>query len=143
MPPRLRLFYSLLTGALLLIPIVALYSELSKRSDIWWTPATNPLSLNESKDRVEIYVRGRPLGTLLEQGRISVTDSAGSHVLNAQEIAVRLNNWDRMRIERLPLLLFYAAACGAGVIVLLVVATGRLAYRGELPPVSPTIVSHR
>jgi len=143
MPPRLRLFYSLLTGALLLIPIVALYSELSKRSDIWWTPATNPLSLNESKDRVEIYVRGRPLGTLLEQGRISVTDSAGSHVLNAQEIAVRLNNWDRMRIERLPLLLFYAAACGAGVIVLLVVATGRLAYRGELPPVSPTTVSHR
>ena len=143
MPPRLRLFYSLLTGALLLIPIVALYSELSKRSDIWWTPATNPLSLTESRDRVEIYARGRPLGTVLEQGRISITDSAGPHVLNAQEIAVRLNNWDRMRIERLPLLLFYAAACGAGVIVLLVVATGRLAYRGELPPVSPTIVSHR
>ncbi len=61
MPLRLRVFYSLLTGALLLIPLVALYSELSKRSDIWWTPATNQLPLAESRDRVEIYVRGRPL----------------------------------------------------------------------------------
>ena len=143
MPPRIRLFYSGLIAVLLLIPALALYRELSRRPDIWWTPAAMALSLPAAQDRVEIYVRGRPLGTLLEQGRISVTDSAGSHVLNAQEIAVRLNNWDRMRIERLPLLLFYAAACGAGVIVLLVVATGRLAYRGELPPVSPTTVSHR
>ena len=33
--------------------------------------------------------------------------------------------------ERLPLLLFYAAACGFGVALFLVIATGRLAYRGE------------
>ncbi len=33
--------------------------------------------------------------------------------------------------ERLPLLLFYAAACGFGAALLVVIATGRLAYRGE------------
>src|SRR5438552_5259270 len=108
MPPRLRVFYSLLTWAMLLIPAVALYSELSKRSDIWWTPATNQLPLAESGDRVEIYVRGRPLGMLLEQGHLAITDSAGPHVLGAQDIAVRLNNWDRVRIQRLPLLLMYS-----------------------------------
>ena len=56
MPPRLRLFYSFLTAGLLLIPVVALYSELSKRSDIWWTPPPMAASLTESRDRVEIYV---------------------------------------------------------------------------------------
>ena len=136
MPPRLRVFYSLLTGALMLIPVVALYSELSKRSDIWWTPATNQLPLAESRDRVEIYVRGRPLGMLLEQGHLAITDSAGPHVLTSQDVAVRLNNWDRMRIQRLPILLSYAAVLGAGLIALLLVATGRLAYREEREPVA-------
>ena len=54
MPPRLRLFYSLLTAGLLVIPVIALYSELSKRSDIRWTPLPIAASLTESQDRVEI-----------------------------------------------------------------------------------------
>src|SRR5438552_12956695 len=136
MPPRLRVFYSLLTGAMLLIPAVALYSELSKRSDIWWTPATNQLPLAETGHRVGIYVRGRPIGMLLEQGHLAITDSAGPHVLGAQDIAVRLNNWDRVRIQRLPLLLMYSAVLGAGVVALVLVATGRLAYREERAPVA-------
>ena len=131
MPSRLRVFYSLLTAALLLIPIVALYSELARRSDIWWTPPALALSLTESKDRVQIFAEGRPLETLLEQKQVSITDGAASHVLTTQEIGLRFNNWDRVRGQRLPLLLFYAGACGAGVILLLVIATGRLAYRGE------------
>jgi len=131
MPPRLRVFYSLLTAALLLIPIVALYSELARRSDIWWTPPALALSLTESRDRVQIFAEGRPLETLLEQKQVSITDGAASHVLTTQEIGLRFNNWDRVRGQRLPLLLFYAGACGAGVILLLVIATGRLAYRGE------------
>ena len=136
MPLRLRVFYSLLTGALLLIPLVALYSELSKRSDIWWTPATNQLPLAESRDRVEIYVRGRPLGMLVDQGHLAITDSAGPHVLTTQDIGVRLNNRDRVRIQRLPVLLIYTAVLGAGILALVVVATGRLAYREEREPVA-------
>jgi len=131
MPPRLRVFYSLLTAALLLIPVVALYSEIATRSDIWWTPPASALSLTESKDRVRIFAEGRPLETLLEQKQVSITDGAAAHVLTTQEIGLRFNNWDRVRGQRQPVLLFYAAACGAGVILLLVLATGRLACRGE------------
>src|SRR6266516_3905141 len=103
MPPRLRLFFSILTGVLLLIPALALYRELSRRSDIWWTPPPMALSLSESQDRVEIYVRGKPLGALLEAKQLSVAD---------------------------------AGACGAGAVLLLVIATGRLAYRGETRPLA-------
>ncbi len=136
MPPHLRLFYSALTGVLLLIPALALYRELSRRSDIWWTPPTMALSLTESQDRVQLYARGRPLGALLDAKQLWIKDEAGSSPLGAHEIGLRLNNWDRVRAARFPMLLVYAATCGGGVVLLLLVATGRLAYRGEREPVN-------
>ena len=131
MPLRLRLFFSALIAALLLIPATALYRELSGRSDIWWTPLPMAPSLSESRDRVEIYVRGKPLGDLLEARRLSLADEAGPSVLGADEIRLRFNNWDRVRVVRLPILLMYAASCGGGAALLLLIATGRLAYRRE------------
>ena len=131
MPPRIRLFYSGLIAVLLLIPALALYRELSRRADIWWTPAAMALSVSAAQDRVEIYVRGTPLATLLDRKQLWITDQAGRSAIGAQDISLRLNNWDRIRGARVPLLLIYAAACGAGVVLLIVVATGRLAYRGE------------
>ena len=47
MPLRLRLFFSTLIIALLLIPATALYRELSIRSDIWWTPPLMAPSLSD------------------------------------------------------------------------------------------------
>src|SRR2546427_12396438 len=122
MPIRLRLFFSVLIVALLLIPATALYRELSSRSDIWWTPPPMALSLSESQDRVEIYVRGKLLGALLEAGQLTMTDQAGSSALGANEIGLRFNNWDRVRAARLPMLLLYAASCGGGAVLLLLIA---------------------
>ena len=129
MPLRLRLFFSVLVGALLLIPALGLYRELSMRSDIWWTPLPMAVSLPESRERVEIYVRGKPLGALLEAKRLSVSDDAGSGALEAREIGLRFNNSDRVRAARVPILLLYAATCGGGAVLLLLIATGLLAYR--------------
>ncbi|MDH5198703.1 MAG: hypothetical protein OEY20_15785 [Gemmatimonadota bacterium] len=136
MPPRLRLFWLALTAALLLIPGLALYRELSRRPDIWWTPLPLALSLSESQDRVEIYVQGKPLGALLEAQQLSVTDKVGSRTLGADQIRLRFNNWDRIRAARLPLLLVYAASSGGGLVLLLLIAASRLAYRNEGPSIA-------
>ena len=136
MPPRLRLFYSGLTLGLLLIPAVALYSELARRSDIWWTPPAMASTLGDSRDRVEIYMGDKPLAARLTAQQLWIRDETGSRVVSADEIRVRFNNWERMRTARLPLLLVCAAALGAGLVILLVIATGRLAYRGEREPVA-------
>jgi hypothetical protein len=129
MPPRLRLFYSALTVVLLLIPALAIYAELSRRSDIWWTPRPLAISLADSRDRVEIYVRAEPLGDLVDAHQLWISEQGRSSPLGAQEITLRFNNWDRIRAARLPLLLVYAATFGAGLAMLILIAAGRLVYR--------------
>src|SRR4051812_46992721 len=131
MPPRVRMVFAILTLALFLIPAIALYRELSRRADIWWTPLPLMVPLTEAADRVEVYVRGKPVGALLDAGQLRVVDGGSGNAVAAGEIGIRFNNWDRVRAERTPILLAYAAMCGALALLFLVLVTGRLAYRGE------------
>ena len=136
MPPRIRFMLSTLSVVLFLIPALSLYRALSARSDIWWTPDAMRVPLSESRDRVEIYARGKPLSALLEAGAVRLADDGGSSVLTTQEIGLRFNTWDRVRAQRIPALLGYAVACGAMAILFLLVVTGRLVYRAELPRIA-------
>ncbi len=131
MPPRIRLVFALLSQVLFLVAAVPLYGELSRRSDIWWTPHAMLVPLAESTDRVEIYARGKPLAALLQAGRLRIAEEGGSSTLAASDVGLRFNNWDRVRVERPSLLLVYAAGCGVSACMFLLVLTGRLAYRGE------------
>ena len=131
MPPRIRLLFSTMSVTLFLVAAVPLYTELSRRSDIWWTPPTMLVSLAESADRVEIYARGRPLAALLQAGQLQIAEGARTSALTASEVGLRFNNWDRVRAERLPALLVSAAGCGVAALMFLLVLAGRLAYRGE------------
>lgn len=131
MRPRRRVFFAGLAVALLLIPLLALYREFSRPSDIWWTPQGMALPLTESQDRVRLYVQGNPLTVLLEGGQLSVSDKRGTRVLGVDDIRVRLNNWDRVRAAGRPMIVAYAALAGAGATFLLLILSGRLAFRGE------------
>lgn len=129
MPPRNRMFFSMMGLMLFLISAVPLYREFSQRKDIWWTPRTMLVPLAESKDRVEIYVHGRPLASLIQAGQLQVADSGVSSSLAVGDVGLRFNNLDRVRTIRLPSLLASAAGCGIAACMTLLVLTGRLAYR--------------
>lgn len=101
----------------LLLSSVKLYSFAHQRSDIWWTPAPLSVPLAESRDRVEIYARGAPLQALLDAGRIRI--AGDSSALTPAEVGLRFNNWDRVRAERIPVLLLYSAAAGAAAVVMI------------------------
>ena len=131
MPPRVRLVHATLSLVLFIVAAASLYGELSRRSDIWWTPYAMLVPLAESTDRVEIYARGKPLAPLLQTGQLRIAEDGASSTLAASDVGLRFNNWDRVRAQRLPLLLAYAAACGVTGCVFLLVLTGRLAYREE------------
>ena len=131
MPPRIRLVFTTLSLVLFFVAAVSLYRELAQRSDIWWTPHAMLVPLAESTDRVEIYARGKPLAALLQAGQLRIAEEDGPRPLVASDIGLRFNNWDRVRVERLPGLLVYSAVCGVTACIFLLVLTGRLAYRGE------------
>src|SRR5207245_3777836 len=131
MPPRIRLVFSALILVFFLMAAVPLYRELSRRSDIWWTPHAMVVPFTESTDRVEIYARGKPLAALLQAGQLRIAEDGGCTVLAPSEVGLRFNNWDRVRAERLPLLLVYAAVCGVTALMFLLVLTGRLARSEE------------
>ena len=131
MPPRIRFFFAAMTVTLFFIAALPLYRELSRRRDIWWTPPSMAVLLTESTDRVEIYVHGEPLAALLKAGQVRLVEDASTTVLAPGDVSLRFNNWDRVRSAQLPGLLIPAAACGAAVLMLILLATGRLAYRGE------------
>jgi hypothetical protein len=131
MPTRPRSFFAGMTAALLLIAFTSLYRELSRPADIWWTPLAMALPPAASADRVEIYVRGKPLSTWLSTRQLWIGAQGATRPLTAEEFGLRFNNWDRVRARGIPLLLGYAAVCGAGTALLLLILTGRLAHRGE------------
>jgi hypothetical protein len=134
MPPRIRRAFSLMCLALFFVAAVPLYREFSQRRDIWWTPYAMRVPLADGKDRVEVYVRGKPLAALLEGGELRIAENGAWGTLATSDIGLRFNNWDRVRVQRLPLLLTYAGGCGVAACMLLLVLTGRLAYRGEREP---------
>ena len=78
MPPRIRLVFATLSLVLFLVAAVPLYGELSRRSDIWWTPHAMLVPLAESTDRVELYARGKPLAALLQAGQLRIEEEGGS-----------------------------------------------------------------
>ena len=131
MPMRTRLFFAALSLGLFFVAAAPLMRELTRRSDIWWTPYAKLVPLAQSKDRVEIYARGKALTVLLEAGQLQLAGESGSSPLVAGDIGLRFNNWERLRAERLPFLLLYAAACGFIACIFLLALTGRIAYRGE------------
>jgi hypothetical protein len=131
MPPRVRFFFAAMTATFFFIAALPLYRELSRRRDIWWTPPTMAVPLTESMDRVEIYAHGEPLAALLKAGQVRIVEDGSTTVLAPGDVSLRFNNWDRVRAAQLPGLLIPAAACGAALLMLILLATGRLAYRGE------------
>src|SRR5437870_12455913 len=109
MPPRIRLVFATLSLVLFFVAAVPLYGELSRRSDIWWTPHAMLVPPVESADRVEIYARGKPLAALLQAGQLRLAAQDGSSTRATPDVGLRRNHWDRVRVERPPLLLAYAA----------------------------------
>ncbi len=131
MPPRIKLTFLALCVSLFAVAAVPLYRELTRPSNIWWTPPTMLVPLPESGDRVKVYARGQPLETLIQTGQLRIDENGSSSPLQASDIGFRFNNWDRVRGDRDVRLMIYAASCTLVALIFVLILTGRLAYRPE------------
>ena len=96
-----RVYLLIFGGTFFLISCSNLIRFYHEREDIWWTPVTAPLSLEQSRDRVEVYARGVLLQHALRSGRLQFVGDSGPASITASEIGIRLNNRDRVKAGRL------------------------------------------
>lgn len=115
---RFRTYWLALGFAFFLIPASQLFRFFVQRSDIWWTPRTLSVPLADTSDRVEIYVRDGLLQEQLSAQRLQVVTERGPVTLEAKDVRLRFDNYDRVRAAQIPILL--SAAVGATVSGLLV-----------------------
>jgi len=128
-------YWLVFAGFFLVNSAFRVYSFLHERNDIWWTPLALLVPLGASQDRVAVYVRGNELQDLLGAGRLRLVTDSGPSALSAADIGLRFNNWDRVRAERVPAVLQYAAAAGAAAAFLIVGFVYLLRRRrGASPP---------
>ena len=131
--PRRRATFALLTLSCLILSAGPIIRELTRRTDIWWTPQALLVPLGESKDRVEIYVGGKLVEDRIAAGQLQIVEGAGVTPVAAGDVGLRFNNSDRVRASRVPLMLACAAWCGAIACLAILMASGRLVERPERP----------
>src|SRR5438094_8136202 len=107
-----RLYLIIFGGTFFLVSCASLIRFYAERDASWWTPRNSPVSLEESRDRVEIYVRGMLLQDALRSGRLQLLKDSGASSLNSSDIGIRLNNRDRVKAMRIPAMIASAAAAG-------------------------------
>jgi len=127
-------YWLVFAGFFLVNSAFRVYSFLHERNDIWWTPLAMLVPLAASQDRVAVYVRGNELQDLVGAGRLRLVTDSGPSILSAADIGFRFNNWDRVRAERAPVVLQYAAAAGATAAFLLAGFVYLLRRRQRMPP---------
>lgn len=123
---RSRIYLLVFGGMVFLLSALHLISFFVQPSDIWWTPKTLSVPLADASDRVEVYVRDTPLQEQIGAGRIQLVTDTGASMVVGSDVRLRFNNWDRVRLQRLPILIGAAFCAGASSILLLLGILGRL-----------------
>ncbi len=116
---RSRIYFLAFGSTILLLSALQLVTFFAQPSDIWWTPKALSVPLADASDRVEVYVRDAPLQDQIGAGRIRFVTDAGAGVVVGSDVRLRFNNWDRVRAQRLPILIGAAFCAGASSILLL------------------------
>ena len=75
-----------------------IYSAIWGNRDIWWTPRTMQLPIEDSRDNFELFISGKPLQKHISDGTLFALDNDGEQYrIVSKDITIRLNNWNKVR----------------------------------------------
>ena len=96
-------------------PFAVKYSQVPwGNRDIWWTPMTMALPLEETKNDFAIYLNGESLHRHIARGTLTVSTDAGeSSQVASGGIQVRINNWYKIKASLLHGSVFFALVLGS------------------------------
>ncbi len=88
--------------------------------DAYWTATAFSPTLAASADRVEVYVDDEPLLKAVGEERLVLKQKGAEAPVVADKVVARVNNYERVRLARLPMMLGLAAGAGAGFVLFLI-----------------------
>ncbi|MBD3263824.1 MAG: hypothetical protein GF375_01825 [Candidatus Omnitrophica bacterium] len=87
--------------------------------NIWWTPKTMMLSLDDTENEFRIFISGKPLSRHLEEGLFAKDNEGKTYRVVAEDVGVRLNNWCNRKVSMLQKALWSAFGAGFGIALLI------------------------
>ena len=115
-----RLWATSLGVVVLALSCYQLWRVWQQPRDDYWTPPHLAMSLDDARDRLEVLVAGTPMAKVLGDKRLSLVADGNAIPVGPAEVQVRVNDYARVRLMRLPTMLTLAAVAG-GAFVLLVI----------------------
>jgi hypothetical protein len=125
----IRRYLIVFGGLILVLSLARVWAWATMPDDIRWTPPALSLTLGQAQEQVEVYVRGAPLRRELEAGRVRLGDDP----VGPEEVRVRLNHRDRVRLDGVPVLLVATLVAGMALVFLVLGLAGWLPGRGPRP----------
>ncbi len=81
--------------------------------DIWWTPMSLALPLEDTSHDFRLFLGGEPLLEHVERGTLTVLDANGQpYQVSSEDIRVRLNNWPEVKADFLHSAVFSGILLG-------------------------------
>ena len=77
---------------------IQLYRAYLGNQDIWWTPRTMQLGIEDTKDDFKLYISNKYLQQHLTDGNLFILDNeGGQYRIVSKDVTVRLNNWYKVK----------------------------------------------
>ena len=89
-------------------------------ADAYWTATAFSPPLASVSDRVELYVADEPLLKAVGEERLVLKKKTTEAPVVAADLVARVNNYDKVRLARIPTMLGLAAAAGGGFVLFLI-----------------------
>lgn len=115
------------------------YRAVWGNAEMWWTPKTMELTLNDTRNEFEIFLNDELLQDHLKRGSLSAIGSNRKPVqVVSDDIGVRLNNWHKTRASFLHTAVYMALLLGASLMSLVIGIAQMLAGKTANKPMSRT-----
>ena len=124
------------TNALLLIGLIGIFvfgthfsifygKAMFGNKDMWWTPLSLSLSLDETKNDFRLLISGRTLQQHLQEETLFVDDPQDTtYKIVPEDIRVRLNNWNKVKASFLNSSVYAAFMLGISLACLIMGIAG-------------------
>ena len=89
-------------------------------ADAYWTATAFSPPLAAVSDRVELFVADEPLLKAVGEERLVLKKKGTEAPVAVGDLVARVNNYDRVRLARIPAMLALAAAAGGGLVLFLI-----------------------